>query len=450
MTIRELRASWILLGLLLGFVLAYEPRFAWYAVACVPWMLGLGFLLPNRTATVIGSMSSRLVADRAVRIALLVLGVLVLVVAHIFTVVAALLVTTWFSACLLLLAATGRADLLRASIVGIATSSVTVCVALLSLEFVFRTRSISTNLGLPSEIAAWETRYDRLWERNVFGFRSRHEEVHKPTGVFRIVTLGDSFTWGDKIAETDSTWPAILETALARDAGADRIEVISLAQRGYTTANEAELLQRLGWQFNPDLVIIQFFANDGLPSGPDFQSVGGEWLCPQHNLVPVRFRTELVQHSAIIGFLEVQYNALRSSQPCYLQFHQLYDSSSATFAQFHSALGAIGDSARARRTPTLMLLFPFFAPGEWTIESYPLRAVHEQVASMAREEGLWVVDLVPYFAAEGGDWRRWWATRYDSHPNSRAHRLVAAVLADSILGGGLLAQPPEVRLAAPR
>jgi lysophospholipase L1-like esterase len=310
--------------------------------------------------------------------------------------------------------------------------------------------SISTNLGLPSEITAWQARYDRLWERNVFGFRSRHEEVHKQNGVFRIVALGDSFTWGDKIAETDSTWPAILETTLARDAGAEHIEVISMAQRGYTTANEAELLQRLGWQFDPDLVIIQFFANDGLPSGPDFQSVGGEWLCPPHSLVPARFRTELAEQSAIIAFLEVQYNALRSSQPCYLQFHQLYDRSSATFTQFHSALGAISDSARARRTPVLMLLFPFFAPGEWTTESYPLRPVHEQVASLAREEGLRVVDLVPYFAAEGGDWRRWWATRYDSHPNSRAHRLVAHVLADSILGSGFLARPPETRVTAPR
>jgi lysophospholipase L1-like esterase len=323
-------------------------------------------------------------------------------------------------------------------------------VALLSLEFVFRTQRISTNLGLPSEIAAWQTRYDRLWESNVFGFRSRHEELHKEDGVFRIVALGDSFTWGDKIAETDSTWPAILETTLTRDAGSERIEVISMAQRGYTTANEAELLQRLGWQFDPDLVVIQFFANDGLPSGPDFQSVGGEWLCPQRSLVPARFRTELLQRSAIIAFLEVQYNALRSSQPCYLQFHQLYDSSSATFAQFHSALGTIGDSARARGTPIVMLLFPFFAPGEWTRESYPLRQLHEQVAALAQQEGLRVVDLVPYFAAEGGDWRRWWATQYDSHPNSRAHQLVADVLADSILGNGFLAQPPRVRVAAPR
>ncbi len=450
MTIRELRASWILLGLLLGFTLSHEARLAWYAVAGVPWLLGWGLLLPTNTAKVIGGISSRLLADTAVRIALLVLGILALGVAHIFTVVAALLVLTWCSACLLLLAAIGRPDLLRTTVVGLTTSSVTVCVAVLSLELVFRIQSISTNLGLPSEIAAWQTRYDRLWERNVFGFRSRHEEVHKPPGVFRIVALGDSFTWGDKIAETDSTWPAILETTLARDGGAERIEVISMAQRGYTTANEAELLERLGWQFDPDLVLIQFFANDALPSGPDFQSVGGEWLCPQHSLVPARFRTELVERSAIIAFLEVQYNALRSSRPCYLQFHQLYNSSSATLAEFQSALAAIGDSARERGTPTLLLLFPFLAPGEWTVESYPLRPVHEQVTSMARAQGLWVVDLVPNFVAEGGDWRRWWATRYDSHPNSQAQRLVADVLAASILGSGLLAQGPEVSAAAPR
>lgn len=58
---------------------------------------------------------------------------------------------------------------------------------------------------------------------------------------------------------------------------------------GYTTANEAELLRRLGWQFDCDLVLVQFYINDALPSGDNFARVGGSWLLPRVNLLPVLF-----------------------------------------------------------------------------------------------------------------------------------------------------------------
>ena len=39
-----------------------------------------------------------------------------------------------------------------------------------------------------------------------------------------------------------------------------------------------------------------------------------------------------------------------------------------------------------------------------------------------------VLDLTNAFVESGGDWRRWWATPYDSHPNADAHRLAAETL----------------------
>jgi lysophospholipase L1-like esterase len=443
MTVLELRATWFLLGLLLVFVLSNEPRFVWHLVAGLPWLIGCGLLLPARTAAAIANVSKRLLADRGVRVALLVLGILAVAVAQIFTVAGALTIVT---SCLVLagiLAAVGRFTVLRTMIVGVTASSVTIALTLLVLELVLRTEGISTRLGFPSEIIAWEDRYDRLWEENVHRFRSHHEDVRKRSGVFRVLALGDSFTWGDKIADSDSTWPAILEERLALEVGAGRVEVISMAQRGYTTANEAELLQRLGWEFDPDMVVIQFFANDALPSFPNFRRVGGEWLCPQHGLVPVRFRTSLVQSSAVVALMERQYNALRSPEPCYLQFDRLYEESSSTWGEFQAAVGLIADSARSRHTPVLFVLFPFLAPGEWTADSHPLQPVHERVASVAEKEGFSLLDLAAHFATAGGDWQRWWATAYDSHPNGAAQQLVAAAIARSILENEILARPPQ-------
>jgi hypothetical protein len=50
-----------------------------------------------------------------------------------------------------------------------------------------------------------------------------------------------------------------------------------------------------------------------------------------------------------------------------------------------------------------------------------------------------VLDLIPAFAGEGGDWKRWWATPYDSHPNEAAHAVAAAAVARHLRERPLLA-----------
>lgn len=200
----------------------------------------------------------------------------------------------------LVAAGLGKRDGIRTTLIGLSVASVALVVGFGSLEMLFRIPSVAARWGTPAELSAWDSRYDRVWKENVFGFRSRHETVARSSGVNRAVVLGDSFTWGDKIAETDDAWPARLEAILNRT-GDEAWEVINMAQNGYTTANEAELLRRLGWQFDPDLVLVQFYINDALPSGGDFTHVLGSWLRPRVNLLPVRFRSGWVQQSAVFS-----------------------------------------------------------------------------------------------------------------------------------------------------
>jgi len=81
-----------------------------------------------------------------------------------------------------------------------------------------------------------------------------------------------------------------------------------MAQRGYTLANEAELLRRLGWQFSPDLVVVQFYINDALPSGPNLQRVDSRWLIPRRSLLPTFARDGTIGSSAALAVLETMYN----------------------------------------------------------------------------------------------------------------------------------------------
>ena len=47
----------------------------------------------------------------------------------------------------------------------------------------------------------------------------------------------------------------------------------------------------------------------------------------------------------------------------------------------------------------------------------------------AAASGLQVLDLTAAFAAAGGNWKRWWVTPYDSHPNESAHEIAARAIA---------------------
>lgn len=119
----------------------------------------------------------------------------------------------------------------------------------------------------------------------------------------------------------------------------------------------------------------------------------------------------------------------------------LYRDDAEGWEQLTRAMHEIGTSSRERGVPVILVLFPDLAPGQWTTESYPYRNIHSKVGSAARDAGLQVLDLVPYFASEAADWKQWWATPYDSHPGVRAHAKAAeavaghiAVLRDSLAG----------------
>ena len=90
---------------------------------------------------------------------------------------------------------------------------------------------------------------------NSHGFRDREYAIQKPTGVKRVVVLGDSFTWGWGI-EQQETFTEVAENTLSG------VEFLNLGHMGYGTAQEYLLLKKLGLKFSPDLTVVAFYPND--------------------------------------------------------------------------------------------------------------------------------------------------------------------------------------------
>jgi len=96
---------------------------------------------------------------------------------------------------------------------------------------------------------------------NRFGSRGPELEVEKPPGVIRIVGLGDSYMFGVGLAEHE-TYLSRLGTRLNERFPKKAWEVVNTAVGGYNTTQEVETLRVEGLQFQPDLVIVGFVAND--------------------------------------------------------------------------------------------------------------------------------------------------------------------------------------------
>ncbi len=93
---------------------------------------------------------------------------------------------------------------------------------------------------------------------NSLGFRDREREARKPPGVFRIVILGSSNTYGADV-DNDETYPAQLERLLNERGGPTRFEVWNAGISAYVPSQIMEHARHVLRDFDPDLLIVQMY-----------------------------------------------------------------------------------------------------------------------------------------------------------------------------------------------
>lgn len=432
----EALAAWILLGVLALFAFPDAFTSPWGWMLGIPWILGGAIMIALPTAKLVSA--ARLPVDRlSVRLSLLALAGLLVLAALLVTPSAAVLALLWMGTAVLVLLWTTEADQVAELVVNVTVGAVALVLCGLAAELVLRHPALARQWGSPQERAAWEERYEGLWRQNVLGFRSPHESVTPPDGTLRVLALGDSFTWGDKIASADSTWPAALERELKRRLATEDIQVVNAGRRGFTTANEAELLRRLGWELGPDLVLVQYYVNDVFPSEPNFGRLGSDAVFDPIHLLPSRFRSGPAGSSALIAFLEGRLNSLLGPEPGE-RFAPLYRQGRTGWRQMRRAMDEMAAASNARNVPVLFFVVPALVPGQWTAATHPHRSIHQQVLSAADSAGLETLDLTPAFGEGDRDIEFWWATPYDSHPGVEAHRRIGQSIAEEVVARALL------------
>jgi hypothetical protein len=99
---------------------------------------------------------------------------------------------------------------------------------------------------------------------NRYGMRDNREyTIAKPPGTFRIAVIGDSFAEALQVPQAED-FCSVVERELARCDGlrGRKIEVLNFGVYGFGTAQELIMLRRRVLRWSPDLVVLEFYAND--------------------------------------------------------------------------------------------------------------------------------------------------------------------------------------------
>jgi len=114
--------------------------------------------------------------------------------------------------------------------------------------------------------SAWEVDEGVAWTKiNSHGYRDRDRALSKPRGAYRIAALGDSYTEARQVP-MDKTFTSLAEEEFNRNhcMGGRQVEVLNFGIGGLGTAQELLLLRERVWKFDPDMIVLQFYAGNDL------------------------------------------------------------------------------------------------------------------------------------------------------------------------------------------
>ncbi len=197
---------------------------------------------------------------------------------------------------------------------------------------------------------------------NAHGFRGEPVDVAKPTGVRRIVMLGDSIAFGNAVA-WDQTFSYVLQQLLNERAGRREFEVLNLGVSGYNTGQELATLRELGLAFSPDLIVLNVCLNDSDPV-KTLSAIGLINEVGVQEPSDINFRT-IVEASYLLATLKYALIKAFEKQPGILRLLNSPEifldarTGEKRWSEMKEQMQAIFAVAREQQIPVAMVMYPY-------------------------------------------------------------------------------------------
>lgn len=264
---------------------------------------------------------------------------------------------------------------------------------------------------------------------NELGFREREIPKKKADDVYRIIVVGDSYTYGQGILD-DARFTNIIERDLNATGNINRTyEVLNFGKPGAATIDHIGFLPAI-FGLNPDFILLQWLPND--VEGNDLSAR------PQpYRLIPSDYLSEwLHKNSALFYLVRTGWVMLQTK----LGVAESYkDSMMKRFADPRSK-----ESLRADRElnefilrvkdagiPVAIVMFPFLGEGD-SVDSFPYGFLIERVIKTCRRQEIQCLDLRSVLAGIPPGKRM--LHQFDAHPSPLTNEVAAEAIREVFNG----------------
>lgn len=248
---------------------------------------------------------------------------------------------------------------------------------------------------------------------NSKGLRDSEHSYEKEQGTYRILSVGDSFTFGFGVKQ-----PLIFSNLLEKRLnevkplqGVSRYEVINGGVGNYTTSQELAFLEKEGYKYHPDHIILNFYINDA-EKEQHFRSPGFVARHSYLNLFLKSLRYKLTSY----------FSESEDYVSFYSQFYEgeNWDRYEKTMELFIEA------SKRVNAKLTVVIL-----PDLRDLNHFPFLKIHDKVKNLFIIHGIKVIDT-SYKFTDRECKTCYWVAEDDPHPNERAHKLITEAIMEGL------------------
>ncbi len=297
--------------------------------------------------------------------------------------------------------------------------------------------------GLRPGASAWiPAMGEVIYRVNAEGFRDRVRSRARPAQAFRMLVLGDSIAFGYGVELRDA-FPAQLQAHVQSLVPGRAVEALNFGVSGYNPYTEAALLEDVGADWQPNLVVAQFAINDlGDPTlGFDVQTrlavgeipeaaypdprVRGDRFALPRPLLRACDRLRLCRAlDGLVGARALSRYRVPRPSPDDPAWHWL-EAQYARMARFAAAQGA----------GFAIVVFPWLEQIGGADGPVP-----EGFRALGERLGVEVVDLLPAFRSASGLASPLFLDIW--HPTPLGHRVAGRETAEALACAGLLPAPP--------
>lgn len=246
------------------------------------------------------------------------------------------------------------------------------------------------------------------------GFRDRPWSDQKEEGTFRILFLGDSFTFGAGVRHTDSLYVRHVEAELNARGDTTKFVALNAGFPGWNTKQEVDFLEERGLALRPDVAVLAYVLNDAEEESAAYREI---------SLLPEAYERRIKSRSYLYYFVVSRIHRLCERTGLVDSYQDyliaLYRPGAAYGAGHRAQFARFARVCRENGVKPLLVLWPIF----FEMDRYPFREAHRFVREAAEENGIPALDLLDLF--RGHTTGELIVNPYDYHPNEKAHRMAA-------------------------